>query len=68
MLKQDRDTLLADEERFMSYLNDLEIHRRQQDQQMSELMETYNNHGMSELIETYNNHGMSDNVRTSRNL
>lgn len=42
-LKQERDTLLADEERFISYLNDLEIFRRQQDQQMAEVEEMYNN-------------------------
>ena len=47
MLKQERDTLLADEERFISYLNDLEIHKRQQDQQMIEVAEAYNNQGRS---------------------
>ena len=47
VLKQERDTLLADEERFISYLNDLEIHKRQQDQQMIEVAEAYNNQGRS---------------------
>ena len=33
--------LLNDEERYMSYLNDLEIFKRQQEQQLSEAEETY---------------------------
>ena len=39
-LTQQRDVLLSDEERFVNYLNDLEVHKRQQDQQLLETEET----------------------------
>ena len=45
-LKQQRDVLLNDEERYLAYLNDLEIHKRQQDQQLSEIEETCTSLGM----------------------
>lgn len=39
-LKRQRDVLLNDEERYLAYLNDLETHKRQQDQQLSEIEES----------------------------